>query len=87
MVPSAISGVRLTSNSISAARRSFARASTGLSLGAASSAASAARSRLQTRQKWPSAELVQVAGSRVGSPSAWLALTPQPSQVHFLALI
>jgi hypothetical protein len=83
--PSERSGIRRTSNSIKPLRRSFTRVSRSLSLGAASSAASPARSRLQVRQKFPSAELTQLSGSGAGRPSIRLAETPHSSQVHLRA--
>ena len=64
----------------------LARSSRRQSSGAASSAASAARSRLQVRQKLPSAALVQVVGQRrPARRRCWLTETPQRSQVHLLA--
>jgi hypothetical protein len=86
IAPSVWLGVRLTSNSIRAVRRSFARDSRELSLGAAWSAASAARSRRHTRQSWPPFAFAQESGSGVGAPSIRPADTPQPSHVHLLAL-
>lgn len=83
MIPSGWSGTRVTSNSIKAARRNFARAETELSSGAASSAASAARARLQTRQKTPSLVRAQVCGRGTGLWSMRPVLTPQLSQIHF----
>jgi hypothetical protein len=85
IAPSLCSGVRLTSNSIRAVRRSSARTATGLSLAADSIPASAARSRLQSRQYRPSAELAQVLGNGIGSPSMRLTETPHWVHVHFLA--
>jgi hypothetical protein len=65
IVLSGNSGVRRTSNSISEARRSFARASLLLALApsdAASTAASEARSLLHFKQNWPSSVRIQVSG-------------------------
>ncbi len=76
--------MRLTSNSTKAARPSPARTLRGLSLGADSTAALAARSRLQTRQNRPSAELAQVPGSGMASPSIRAVDMPHLSHVHFL---
>src|ERR1700710_3111361 len=83
IAPSPWSGRRLTSNSISAARRSLARTSIGLSSGAELSAACAARSRRQLRQKRPSSQRSQVSGSSTRLPSIWLIETPHWSQLHF----
>jgi hypothetical protein len=62
------------------------RSSGVLSSAAPSSAASPARARLQTRQKRPSVEFSQQSGWVVGWPSMRLADTPQPLQVHLLAV-
>ena len=62
------------------------RASRVVSVGAESSAALPARSRLHSRQNLPSVELAQASGSEVCSPFIWRTDTPQPSQVHRFAL-
>jgi hypothetical protein len=84
IAPSVWSGVRQTSNSIRAVRPSPARTASELSLGADSTAVLAARSRLQTRQNRPSAELAQVLGSGVASPSSRAVDMPHLSHFHFL---
>ncbi len=82
IIPLVRPGVRLSSNSIRAVRLSLTRSSPRALPGAASRAASPARSLRQTRQNSPVRELSQLSGNSIGPPSMRLTDTAQRAHTH-----